>query len=161
MKRRTLFAAGAMAAVMPVARMSFAQAAPDAEMQAILMGGNFSLLSSRVAADKATDPAVKAFAMLEVSEQEAVARAFSAAPSDQVAPDHAAMLEQMGAMPAGAEFDQQYLAAQMQGHEQLRALHAAYAENGANPMARGASIVGVPAIDSHMSMLRAISNRLG
>ena len=161
MKRRTLFAAGAMAAVMPVARMSFAQAAPDAEMQAILMGGNFSLLSSRVAVDKATDPAVKAFAMLEVSEQEAVARAFGAAPSDQVAPDHAAMLEQRGAMPAGADFDQQYLAAQMQGHEQLRALHAAYAENGANPMARGASIVGVPAIDSHMSMLRAISNRLG
>ncbi|MDQ1900520.1 DUF4142 domain-containing protein [Paracoccus sp. WLY502] len=162
MKRRTLFAAGAAAAVMPVARMAFAQAAaPDARMQEILLGGNFSLLSSRLAAEKATDPAVKAFAALEVAEQEAVARAFGAAPSDQVAPEHATMLEQMNAMEAGAEFDRQYLTAQMQGHEQLRALHAAYAENGENPMARGASIVGVPAIDSHMSMLRAISNRMG
>ena len=71
------------------------------------------------------------------------------------------LLEQMTAMEPGAEFDRQYLAAQMQGHEQLRALHAAYAENGQNPMARGASIVGVPAIDSHMSMLRAISERMG
>ena len=95
------------------------------------------------------------------SEQEAVARAFGATPSDQVTPEHAALLEQMTAMEAGAEFDRQYLAAQMQGHEQLRALHAAYAENGQNPMARGASIVGVPAIDSHMSMLRAISERMG
>ncbi|XQZ42131.1 DUF4142 domain-containing protein [Paracoccus yeei] len=161
MKRRTLFAAGAVAAVLPVARMSFAQTAPDANMQAILMGGNFSLLSSRAAADKGTDPAVKAFAALEVAEQEAVARAFGATPSDQVTPEHAALLEQMTAMEPGAEFDRQYLAAQMQGHEQLRALHAAYAENGQNPMARGASIVGVPAIDSHMSMLRAISERMG
>ncbi|XQZ34587.1 DUF4142 domain-containing protein [Paracoccus yeei] len=161
MKRRTLFAAGAVAAVLPVARMSFAQTAPDADMQAILMGGNFSLLSSRAAADKGTDPAVKAFAALEVAEQEAVARAFGATPSDQVAPEHAALLEQMTAMEPGAEFDRQYLAAQMQGHEQLRALHAAYAENGQNPTARGASIVGVPAIDSHMSMLRAISERMG
>ena len=39
--------------------------------------------------------------------------------------------------------------------------YAAYAEHGENPMARGASIVGVPSIDTHMSMLRAISNRLG
>lgn len=161
MKRRTLFAAGAAAAVMPVARMAFAQAAPDAQMQEILLGGNFALLSSRLAAEKATDPAVQAFATLEIAEQEAIARAFGAAPSDQVAPEHATMLEQMNAMEAGAEFDRQYLTAQMQGHEQLRALHAAYAENGDNPMARGASIVGVPAIDSHMSMLRAISNRLG
>lgn len=161
MQRRTLFAAGAVAAVLPVARMSFAQDAPDADMQAILLGGNFSLLSSRLAAEKATDPAVQAFAALEASEQEAVAHAFGAAPSDQVTPEHATMLQQMNAMEAGAEFDRQYLAAQMQGHEELRALHSAYAENGSNPMARGASIVGVPAIDSHMSMLRAISNRLG
>lgn len=73
MKRRALSAAGAAAAVMPVARMSFAQTTPDADMQAILMDGNFAL---------------------EVAEQEAVARA------------------------SGAKD----LAAQMQGHEQLRAI---------------------------------------
>ncbi|MCZ0961027.1 DUF4142 domain-containing protein [Paracoccus benzoatiresistens] len=160
MERRTLFAAGALAAVMPVARLAYAQAAPDAEKQNILLGGNFALLTSRMAVDKATDPAVKAFAGLEVSEQEAVARAFGAAPSDQVTTEHAAMMEQLAAM-SGAEFDRMYLQGQMTGHEQLRSLHSAYAENGSDPMAKGASIVAVPAIDSHMSMLRAIQQRLG
>lgn len=160
MERRTLFAAGALAAILPVARLAHAQAAPDAQKQDILLAGNFALLSSRMAADKASDAAVKAFATLEMSEQEAVARAFGAAPSDQLMPDHAAMMEQLAAL-SGAEFDSMYLQGQMTGHEQLRALHAAYAEGGSDPRAQGASIVAVPAIDSHMSMLRAIQQRLG
>lgn len=160
MERRTLFAAGALAAILPVARLAHAQTAPDAQKQDILLAGNFALLSSRMAADKASDAAVKAFATLEMSEQEAVARAFGAAPSDQLMPDHAAMMEQLAAL-SGAEFDSMYLQGQMTGHEQLRALHTAYAEGGSDPRAQGASIVAVPAIDSHMSMLRAIQQRLG
>lgn len=168
MERRTLFAAGALAAVLPIARLAHAQTAPaatapagaDAEKQNILMAGNFSLLSSRMAADKAEDAAVRAFATLEVSEQEAIARAFGAAPSDQMMPEHAAMMEQMSAL-SGAEFDRMYLQGQMTGHEQARGLHEAYGEDGSDPRAQGASIVAVPAIDSHLSMLRAIQQRLG
>ncbi|MFC3629386.1 DUF4142 domain-containing protein [Paracoccus angustae] len=160
MERRTLFAAGALAAVMPVARLAYAQTGTDAEKQNILLAGNFALLSSRMAADKAADAAVKAFAALEVSEQEAVATAFGAAPSEQLTAEHAAMMEQLSAL-SGAEFDNMYLQGQMTGHEQLRALHAGYAQNGSDPRAQGASIVAVPAIDSHMSMLRAIQQRLG
>ena len=160
MERRTLFAAGALAAVLPVARFAHAQAAPDGDKQNILLGGNFALLTSRLAADKGTDPAVKAFATLEISEQEAVARAFGAAPSNELTAEHAAMMEQLAAL-SGAEFDSMYLQGQLTGHEQLRALHAAYAEGGGDPMAKGASIVAVPAIDSHLSMLRAIQQRLG
>lgn len=161
MERRTLFAAGALAAVMPVAKLAFAQAAPDAEKQDILLAGNFSLMTSRLAADRATDPAVKAFATLEVSEQEAVALAFGASPSEQLTTEHAAMLEELTALPAGPEFDMKYLEGQMTGHEQLRALHSTYAASGGDPKAQGASIVAVPAIDSHMSMLRAIQQRMG
>ena len=58
MERRTLFAAGALAAIMPVARLAHAQAAPDADKQPILLGGNFALLSSRMALDKVTRSAV-------------------------------------------------------------------------------------------------------
>ncbi|SNR51056.1 DUF4142 domain-containing protein [Paracoccus sediminis] len=167
--RRTLFATGAVAAMMPVARMSFAQTrdpamdgtSPDADRQAILLGGKFPLLGRRAGMDKATDPAVKAFAPLEVAEQEAEARAFGAAPPDPVTTDHGTLLERMNAMPAGAECDRQYLTAQIQGRERLRALHSAYAENGSNPRANGVSIVGLPAIDARMSMLQAISSRLG
>ncbi|WP_207101271.1 DUF4142 domain-containing protein [Paracoccus shandongensis] len=160
MERRTLFAAGALAAIMPVARLAHAQAAPDADKQPILLGGNFALLSSRMALDKASDAAVKAFATLEVAEQEAVATAFGAAPSEELMPEHATMMEQLSGL-SGAEFDTMYLQGQMTGHEQLRALHAAYAKNGSDPRAQGASIVGVPAIDTHLSMLRAIQQRLG
>lgn len=161
MERRTLFAAGALAAVMPVAKLAFAQAAPDAEKQDILLAGNFSLMTSRLAADRATDPAVKAFATLEVSEQEAVALAFGASPSEQLTTEHAAMLEELTALPAGPEFDMKYLEGQMTGHERLHALHSTYAASGGDPKAQGASIVAVPAIDSHMSMLRAIQQRMG
>lgn len=161
MERRTLFAAGALAAVMPVAKLAFAQAAPDAEKQDILLAGNFSLMTSRLAADRATDPAVKAFATLEVSEQEAVALAFGASPSEQLTTEHAAMLEELTALPAGPEFDMKYLEGQVTGHEQLHALHSTYAASGGDPKAQGASIVAVPAIDSHMSMLRAIQQRMG
>ncbi|WP_347138404.1 DUF4142 domain-containing protein [Paracoccus sp. SSK6] len=161
MDRRTLFAAGALAAMMPATGPGFAQTAPDREKQPILLAGNFALLTSRLAADRAADPAVKAFSALEISEQQAVAQAFGAAPSEQLTPEHAAMLEELTALPAGPEFDMKYLDGQLTGHEQLRALHASYAKGGSDPRAQGASIVAVPAIDSHLSMLRAIRQRMG
>ncbi|MDB6454030.1 DUF4142 domain-containing protein [Falsirhodobacter sp. 20TX0035] len=166
MNRRHVFAAGAaVAAALPFA--SFAQtaapaAAPaDPAKQPALMGGNFALLSSRIAADKATAPAVKTFATLETAEQEAVAMAFGAEPGvGGVSEKHAALLEQLQAAPAGPEFDMMYVDGQIAGHEELRTIHAAYAQNGSDPMARGASMVGVPSIETHLAMLRGIKQSM-
>ena len=49
-----------------------------------------------------------------------------------------------------------YVDSQITAHEQDRALHAAYATDGSDPMAKGASMIAVPAIDSHLAMLRMI-----
>lgn len=162
MNRRSVFALTSAAAILPYAGMALAQtaapapAAQDAAKQPILLAGNFSLLVSQIAAERATADAVRAFAALEVSEQQAIAQAFGSAPGNQVSADDAATLEALRAMQAGAEFDRMYVDSQIAAHEQVRALHAAYAADGADPMARGASTIAVPAIESHLAMLRMI-----
>lgn len=166
MNRRHVFAAGAaVAAAMPFA--SFAQtaapaAAPaDPAKQPALLGGNFALLSSRIAVEKATNPSVKTFATMEIAEQEAVAMAFGAEPgAGGVSEKHAAVLKELEAAPAGPAFDMMYVDGQITGHEELHKIHAAYAKNGSDPMARGASMVGVPSIETHLAMLRGIKQSL-
>lgn len=168
MNRRHVFAAGAAVAAATLPLASFAQTAPatspapmDPAKQPALLGGNFALLSSRIAADKGTAPAVTTFAGLEIAEQEATAMAFGAEPGvGGVTAKHAALLEQLQAAPAGPAFDMMYVDAQIAGHEELRTIHANYAKNGTDPMARGASMVGVPSIQTHLAMLRGIKQSL-
>lgn len=161
MNRRHVFAAGAaLAATLPFA--AHAQTATsDPAKQPALLGGNFALLSSRIAADKGTAPAVKTFAGLEIAEQEATAMAFGAQPGvGGVSEKHAALLQQLESAPAGAEFDMMYVDGQIAGHEELHRIHSDYAKNGTDPMARGASMVGVPSIKTHLAMLRGIKQSL-
>ena len=74
--------------------------------------------------------------------------------------DHAALMQQLQAAE-GAAFDAAYVDAQIAGHEELRGIHSTYAETGEDPMARGASMVGVPSIDSHLFLLNSIRQQLG
>lgn len=159
MNRRTVFALTSAAAVLPWAGQALAQtpAPEDAAKQPILLAGNFSLLASQIAAERATAEAVRGFAALEASEQQAIAAAFGSAPGNTMTADHAATLEALRAMQPGAEFDRMYLDSQIAAHEQARPLHEAYAADGGDPMARGAAMVAVPAIDSHLAMLRVIA----
>jgi putative membrane protein len=53
-----------------------------------------------------------------------------------------------------------YINGQIEGHEELLAIHKAYASSGDDPMARGASIVGVTGIESHLVMLKSIKSML-
>lgn len=163
MNRRHVFAAGAaVAAALPFASFAQTAAAPaDPAKQPALLGGNFALLSSRIAAEKATNPSVKTFSSMEIAEQEAVAMAFGAEPGvGGVSEKHAALLAELEAAPAGPAFDMMYVDGQIAGHEELHEIHAAYAENGSDPMARGASMVGVPSIETHLAMLRGIKQSL-
>ncbi|MDB6455126.1 DUF4142 domain-containing protein [Falsirhodobacter sp. 20TX0035] len=162
MNRRHIFVTGAaVAAALPFGALAQTAAPADPAKQPALLGGNFALLSSRIAVDKGTSPAVKTFAALEVAEQEATAMAFGAEPGvGGVTEKHAALLEQLQAAPAGPEFDRMYVDGQIAGHEELHDIHAAYAKNGSDPMARGASIVGVPSIETHLAMLRGIKQSL-
>jgi len=171
MDRRQLLAGGAaIASLLPVAQMARAQdasqtaAAPagaieEAKVPA-LEGGMFLMQSSQLAQEKGQSPNVKAFADLEVAEQQAIARAFGAEGAQvPLREDHAALLQQLQAAE-GAAFDAAYLDAQIAGHQEARPIHESYAENGQDPMARGASMVGVTGIDTHLVMLQSFRSQI-
>ena len=164
MLRRSLIASGAATlAVLPLVGMAQAQseAAVDEAKLPALMGGDFATASSQLALDKASNASVRSFAELEIAEQAAVATAFGSEPGAAgLSEDHQALLAQLDAAE-GAEFDALYIDGQITGHTELLAIHQTYAENGEDPVARGASIVGVTGIQSHLVMLEAIRSSLG
>ena len=133
----------------------------DAAKLPALEGGDFATATSELAVSKATHPSVKAFANLEIAEQAATARAFGSQPGAAgLTEAHAAMLAQLEAAE-GAEFDMMYIEGQITGHEELLQIHQNYARNGDDPMARGASMVGVTGIQTHLVMLQSIERSLG
>ena len=165
MNRRTMFTAGmAVAAAMLFAGAAQAQMSAmmedgtmDPAKAPAILNGNFAKATSQLAVQKATNDAVRQFAELEVAEQTAVATAFGV-PADAplaIPEAKAAMLEALQAAE-GPEFDMMYVDGQIQGHTELRAIHSDYAANGTDPMAQGASLVGVTGIDTHLVMLNSI-----
>lgn len=162
MHRRSLIGGTAAAiALLPVAGVSFAQSGSiDKDKLPALMGGDFATVTSQLAAEKASNASVKTFAQLEIAEQAAVAEAFGSQPgSAGLSDEHAAMVAQLQELD-GAEFDQMYIKSQITGHQQLLKIHQTYARNGDDPMARGASMVGVTGIQSHLVMLQTIQASL-
>lgn len=163
MDRRSLLVGGvAVASILPVARAATAQEQGQIEEDKLpaLQGGAFLMMSSQIATERGSSDAVKVFAGLETTEQQAIKAAFGAEGVEvPLREDHAALLEQMQQLE-GAEFDRAYLDAQIQGHEEARPIHEEYAANGQDPMARGASMVGVTGIDSHLVMLRSFREQV-
>ena len=157
MDRRRLLAGGAaIAAALPIATSARAQdAAVEEAKMAALEGGAFLKMTSQLALEKGESDNVKVFAQLEVTEQEAIARAFGA--EGQEVPlneQHQATYDELNGLE-GAEFDAAYLQAQITGHQEARPIHEDYAANGEDPQAKGASIVGVTGIDTHLVMLES------
>jgi putative membrane protein len=154
--------ASAALALLPLTGAAFAQTASvDSDKLPALQGGDFATATSQLAAQKATNRSVKTFAELEIAEQAAVAEAFGSEPGAAgLTEEKAAMVAQLEAAE-GAEFDMMYIEGQIAGHQELLEIHQAYARNGDDPMARGASIVGVTGIQTHLVMLQSIRASLG
>ncbi len=170
MNRRHMLTAGAAVAVaLPLATAARAQMSAmmadgtmDPEKAPAILNGNFAKASSQLAVEKATNASVRTFAQLEAAEQTATAMAFGVPADAPLAmPESKAAAMQRLQAASGAEFDRLYVQDQIAGHEELRAIHSSYAAEGADPMARGASMVGVTSIDTHLAMLRAIQASLG
>ncbi len=163
MNRRQLAGSLLGAAVLGAAPgLAFAQrrAPADRMKMPILMGGDFSTATSKLATRMAESPAVREFAKLEITEQAAVAEAFGARPSTAgLRPDQAAIVAELEAM-RGARFDRTYVDGQIAGHRELLDLHRRYARSGSDPMARGASIVGVTGIETHLFLLQNIRRQI-
>ena len=73
--------------------------------------------------------------------------------------DHQAIVDQLNGL-TGAEFDMAYLDAQIAAHEEGRPIFEQYAAEGTIEMGRGATMVGVPSIDSHLVMLRSFREQM-
>lgn len=161
MERRQVMFGMAAAGLLPVASQGFAQGKGiEKDKIKALMGGDFATATSELAAAKAKNRMVKTFAQLEIAEQAAVAKAFGSKPGAAgLSEKHAAVVEKLQAAE-GAQFDLMYVDGQIDGHEELLAIHKTYARSGHDPMARGASIVGVTGIQSHLVMLKTIKSML-
>lgn len=163
MDRRRLLTGGvALAAALPAARAAFAQeAAQMGEMETmVLEAGMFSMMTSQIALEKGEADSVRVFAELETAEQQAVAAAFGAEGAQiPLREDHQAIVDQLNGL-TGAEFDMAYLDAQIAAHEEGRPIFEQYAAEGTIEMGRGATMVGVPSIDSHLVMLRSFREQM-
>lgn len=146
-------------AVLPSFSASAAAPMEKLKLQA-LMGGDFSTATSKLAARRSRNRLVTTFAELEIEEQAAVANAFGAKPGTAgMREDQAAMVAELQQL-SGAQFDMMYVQGQIKGHRELLKIHRNYARSGRDPMARGASIVGVTGIETHLAMLKGIEQTL-
>lgn len=157
----TSIASAAVITLLPLGATAFAQSATiGAAKLPALKGGDFSTATSQLAERKGSNAAVKAFAKLEITEQAAVAKAFGSRPGAAGIPaDKVAMLEKLKAAD-GAAFDMMYVDGQIAEHRELKAIHERYARSGQDPMAKGASIVGITGIESHLFLLQNIKRQL-
>lgn len=162
MDRRNVLFGITVASLLPLATEAIAQTAgADKEKLAVLMGGDFATATSTLAANKAKNDMVQTFAELEIAEQAAVAEAFGSRPGAAgLSEKHAAMVAKLEAAQ-GAAFDMMYINGQIDGHEELLLIHKRYARSGNDPMARGASLVAVAGIKSHLVMLKGIKSLIG
>jgi putative membrane protein len=157
----TSLVGAAAVSVLPLGAAAVAQpAGVEAAKLPALQGGDFSTATSELARRKATNAAVKEFARLEIAEQAAVAKAFGSEPGAAGIPQSkAAMLEKLQAAD-GATFDMMYVDGQIAEHRELLKIHQRYARSGQDPMARGASLVGVTGIETHLFLLQNIKRQL-
>jgi len=157
----TALAGTAALSLVPGGALAQMRGAPvDKAKLPALMGGDFSTATSKLAVRKATNPAVREFAKLEITEQAAVAKAFGAKPgSAGLRPDQAAIVETL-TTASGPQFDMMYIDGQIAGHRELLTIHRRYAENGSDPMARGASLVGVTGTETHLFLLENLKRQI-
>jgi putative membrane protein len=145
----TLFASGA-----------FAKTAPRADFRTTdLMGGEFAIRTSKVALAKTTNPDVVNFANAEIAEQLNVATSLAAAPGTApLRSDHAKMLAQLEALPAGRGFDAMYVKGQIAGHRELLALNTSYLKTGDDAQFKSVAAMSVPIIQQHLAVLNGLRN---
>jgi putative membrane protein len=163
MERRSLLTGAAALGLLSATGTSLAQtraARVDEAKLPALMGGDFATATSQLALKKSRSAQVRNFARMEIEEQAATAMAFGSRPGAAgLSARHAALVETMQGL-SGRAFDAAYIDGQITGHQELLRIHQRYARNGRDPMARGASMVGVPAIETHLALLKGIRQTL-
>lgn len=136
----------------------------DQARRMVLGGMAFAHASAQMASTQAGSAAVKTFAELEASEQQAFIMARRMANLPQPEPTHmdaekGRMIEQLHGL-RGAEFDRMFIRGQVTGHQELLRLHQAISSSPENREEAMLATVAVPAIRTHLAMLESIQQTL-
>jgi putative membrane protein len=129
--------------------------------------GHLSLTTSLLALDKATNPKVKMFATFEVEEQKTMAKILQEmkTPPPSLDAKGQAVIDKLKTA-TGAGFDKAFMQAQVETHEQLQALTAAYVANAAAKTSlpelhtRHVASVALATIKEHTERGRLLSGEL-
>jgi putative membrane protein len=164
MDRRTALLA--IAGVVPFAGSAVAQiglAGPGEYRTTALMDGLFAIQTSQIALERSRNPNIRDFAQLEIAEQTGIAASLGTRPGGlPLRPDQAAIVQQLGSIPPGPQFDAMYVRGQIAGHDELLALNtAALQRGGGDPLILAVANVAVPSIQTHLQILQRLERMRG
>lgn len=125
-------------------------------------GNAFEIESSRMALEKATQPALKNFARTMIDDHtRADQKLVSVARSQGQAPDEKVVMEprqrraiQNLTEASGADFDKQYASAQLEAHQMAVQLYQTYAETGTDERLRGFAQETLPILQGHLEQIQ-------
>lgn len=140
----------ALAAPQTIAVMDVA---PESFVATAASSNAFEIRSSELAAQKATQPALKAFATQMIADHKAAAEGLKAAAAglsvpEALAPKHAAMIGLLEGAD-GAAFDMIYTDMQAGAHAEAVTLFSAFSAHGSEPALKAFAAKTLPTLETH------------
>ena len=128
-------------------------------------GNAFEIESSRMALEKATQPALKNYARTMIDDHTradqklvSIARGMGQAPDQnvQMEPKQRRQLEAL-AKASGAEFDKLYASDQLEAHQMAVQLYQTYADQGSDEKMRQFASTTLPTLQRHLEQIRKMN----
>lgn len=134
---------------------------PPTFVQMAAGANDFEIRSSRMAEEKATDPALRDFATRMIADHEKAAAGLKAAAGDIPVPaeptsEHAAMIGLLEEAQ-GTEFDNLYKTMQVRAHAEAVGLFSAFAEGGGDADLRAFAQATLPTLEEHRAHIEEIT----
>jgi len=127
-------------------------------------GNAFEIESSRLAADKATQPALKTFARLMIDDHSRADKRLAGLAADRGQTEAPVTMEprQQRSMESlqnatGAEFDRLYASAQLEAHQMAVQLYQSYAETGTDEKLRAFARETLPVLQGHLKQIQNLN----
>jgi putative membrane protein len=168
---RTIIVAAVLAALSASGAIAQQRASPDAAAFAkkAAAANTFEIQSSKLAAERSRSAEVKSFARQMIADHGKAGREFKVAvkaagisppPPERPDPRQKAILSNLR-KTLGTMFDQAYVDAQLQAHEEAVALFQRYAQNGRNQPLKAFAQTTLPTLEEHLDMVQRLSSEPG
>lgn len=137
-------------------------------LQMTLSSNEWEIQSSELAKKKSSKADIQQFAEMIIKDHKAAGAKLKetlekkesgaeALPPAALTPKHATMLQQLGAVADGAEFDALYLDMQTQAHKEAIALFSSYVGSGEDPALVGFARETLPALETHLADVQKLT----